>query len=232
MIASMSRLIHRNRGFLWILPTMLLLISSCTTPAVYNVDILYIPTEAERGMMPHKTAVPPITVALFQDVRDREDPIVVGEVLPDAEREKPRPVLPKHKKPPQAVVNAIGDFLTRQGYAVSGSHPDWDLTEDTIDGSWGEVLLGGTIEELFIECDRSGIINKYRARAGVTIVLADIKTKRILYRVSVASNPSRDDIRFSEIMMEREINRALSSAIEKAFAESALLSHIDAMSGM
>ena len=233
MITSVSWHIHRSRRFVWILPAVvLLLISSCATPAVYNVDIRYIPTEAETKKMPipHKTAVPPITVALFQDIRDIEDPIVVGTVLPDAETEKPRPVLPKYTHPPQAIVKAIGDFLTRREYTVAVSHPDWNLTENAIDESWGTVLLGGTIDELFISCDRSGIINKYRTRVGVTIVLADIKTQRILYRASVTSNPSKDDIRFSELMMEKEINRALSSAVEKLFTESALLSHIEAMS--
>jgi hypothetical protein len=167
----------------------------------------------------------PIMVALFQDIREIDDHIVIGRVT--AEGKKPLPVLPKYNKPPESIVKATEDFLIGRGYTVSAHHPVWDLQEKSIGDSWGTVLLGGTINKLFIECDRSGPVKKYKARVSVTMILADVKEKRILYKVTVESAPSRDHVRFTEIMMEQEINRALSEAIEKVFTGSALLAQIE-----
>lgn len=205
------------------------LMISCMGPeTLYNVDLRYIPTESASSEINKIEHIKPVTIAVFQDIREIEDHIVIGKVISD--RGESIPVLPKYTKPPEAVVRAMEDFLIRKGYTVAAEHPGWDLQESLISKSWGTILLGGTINELFVTCDRSGPVKKYTSRVNLTVILADISEKRILYKVSVESAPTRDHIRFSEITMEKEINRALSDAVERVFTGSELLSKIESIS--
>ena len=207
---------------------LVLIISCAGTAVLYNVGVRYVPTETAPKDIKETRSTVPVTVARFQDVRNVDDKIVIGRVY--SADKKSLPVLPKYKKPSESIIKALEDFMTRDGFSVSVVHPDWNLQEDSIDESWGTILLGGTINDFFIECDRSEPVKKYRARVDLTLVLADIQSKQILYKVSVESSPSRDHIRFSEIMMERELNRALSQAIEQVFAGDAFLSKIEHIS--
>ena len=78
-------------------------------------------------------------------------------------------------------------------------------------------MIGGTIDDLDIECIKTTPIRKYAAKAKFTVVVASVGDQRILYRITVESNPSLEHIRFSEEKLEEVINEALSMAINKIF---------------
>jgi len=202
----------------------LMLFFACAPATIYNVDVRYVPTESSDQTSGTAASIKPVTVAMFRDVRNMEDTLVVGKVL--KANGNRIPVLPRYTKPPEAVTNAVRDFLIHRGYTVSLKRPDWDLQNSSIDPSWGTILLGGTIKNLSVECDRSGPMKKYASHVGITVVLADVQQRRILHTITVDAAPTRQHIRFSEIMMEEEINRALSEAIERVFASRELTQKI------
>ncbi len=205
---------------LWFLSASLVfLAASCASTTVYNIDLAYIPT-GDSPTTVEAVDGPTVTVALFNDERTIDDPIVIGRVVEANGR--PSPILPQHREPCRAVVQAVSAFLTHAGYRVAPDHPPWDLREESIDPSWGKILLGGTINELFIECDRSRPLRRYSSRVNLTFVLADVKNKSILHRVTVDTAPVKQHLRFSEIKIEEELSNTLSQALEKAFAESDL----------
>jgi len=197
------------------------LLLSCAPVNLYNIDIQYIPSTdkeaAEAGSVP-------LTVTMFNDQREREDKLLIGRVIMQDDRTVP--VLPRHMEAAPAVTRALTSYLTRSGYTVSSRHPGWDLREETIDPSWKGLILGGTIKDLFIECDRSTLIRTYSSRVNLTIVLADASEKRILHRVTVRTLPTKQHLKFSEFKLEEELNAALSEALERTFADSELTDKI------
>ena len=200
------------RSILYIL--FALSVSACTGVSLYSIDLRYdaahtIPTVKQTS---HKFF---ITVTRFNDERSTDDKTLIGHVVTSDGRRIP--VLPKFVTPGDAVTRAFKDYLTRSGYNVSKVMPVWDLREDAINPEWGKVVIGGTIDALDIECIKTTPIRTYRAKAKFTFIVASVEDRRILYRISVESNPSLEHIRFSEEKLEEVINDALSTAVNKIF---------------
>lgn len=197
------------------------LLLSCAPVNLYNIDIQYIPSTDEETA---EAGSVPLTVTLFNDQREREDTLLIGRVITPDDRIVP--VLPRHMEPAPAVTRALTSYLTRSGHTVSSRHPEWDLREDTIDPSWKGLILGGAINDLFVECDRSTFLRTYSLRVNLTIVLADAEERRILHRVTVRTLPTKQHLKFSEFKLEEELNAALSEALERTFADSELTEKI------
>lgn len=202
-----------------IVTMMLLLLISCASPRVYNVAPFYVPSAGTEGTMA-PPGPEPVTITLFRDNRNLEDRLVIGRVIEMDGR--PSPVLPRQDPASRMVDRALAAFLTRSGFTLSNQNPSWDLRDETLSPSWGGIILGGTINEFFIEVDRSKPLRTYTTRVGLTIVLAGGPEKRVLHRVTVETVPMTRHPVFSEIRMEEELSLALSAALERAFADSEL----------
>jgi hypothetical protein len=193
---------------------LVLLVSACAGVSLYSVDLRYDTSHIihKVDQTAHKFF---ITVARFNDARPTKDKTLIGHVITSDGRRTP--VLPKFVTPEDAVTRGFKDYLNRSGYNVSGLTPVWDLREDAINPEWGKVVIGGTIDDLDIECIKTTPIRKYTAKAKFSLVVASVRDHRILYRITVESNPSLEHIRFSEEKLEEVINEALSIAVNKIF---------------
>jgi hypothetical protein len=127
------------------------------------------------------------------------------------------PVLPKYTKPVDVLLKGMQDCLENRGYNVSRNTPDWDLTEESIDKGWGDILIGGTIDDLEVVCLKGFPVKEYNAKVRFTVYVADVKRKKIFYQIAVEANPSMKHVRFSEEMLAQQINGALTEAIENIF---------------
>lgn len=194
---------------------MLLIAATGCAPALYSVNMRYEAT----------TAAPPvatdgrkysITVPAFVDLRKMEDTLLIGRVVKSDGASIP--ILPRYVKPPDAVAGALRELLFKSGYLVSPDRPAWNLTEAEIRPEWGTILVGGSIDELDVTCLDSLTMKRYSAKARLTLIFADVRQRRIFYRVTSESSSSLDHILFSEEKLEEQISGVLSDALEKAIA--------------
>lgn len=199
----------------------LLNIQACT-PAVYQIDLKYMPPE--RSM---KQARPnaKITVAVFNDIRQMDDRLLLGQI--ETVGGSVIPILPRHARVPEAVTDNIRDFLSRAGYQVTVEKPVWNLKEEAIHPDWGKLLIGGNVDSLEIRGENSVPVTTYRTKVRLTFVIADTAGKRILYRSSVETSSSLKDISLSGERIEQEINSTLTDALMKMFNDPATITKID-----
>jgi hypothetical protein len=191
---------------------MLFLLSGCT-PQIYNVSMQYEPTKVIPAAVTDGRKYR-LTVASFTDQIKMDDPLLIGRVIKsDSET---IPILPRYVKPTDAVAAALRELFVKSGYVVSPDRPAWDLREAAIRPEWGTILIGGTIDDLDVTCVESLTMKRYSAKARVTLFFADIRKKRIFYRVTSESSSSLDHVIFSEEKLESQINGVLSDAMEKA----------------
>lgn len=183
-------------------------------PALYSVDMKYVPTKPMPEMKGPEKKIK-ITVAAFEDLRTISDTTLIGRVI-KSDRQN-IPVLPKFVSPSMAVASALKDILLKAGYQVAPDIPRWDLKEESIRKEWGPILIGGSVDELEVICEDKMTIKKYRAKAKITVFLANAQTSKVFYKVSAQSSVSLEHILFSEERLEEQINTALSDAIEKIF---------------
>ncbi|MBW2630319.1 MAG: hypothetical protein JRC90_00910 [Deltaproteobacteria bacterium] len=192
----------------------LILLTSCAPVNLYTIDMNYTPSET-AAVRADDTGNVQLTVARFIDSRSIKDKMVIGRVvLPDGGT---IPVLPKYLKPVDAVTAGIRECLSAAGYSLSPEIPVWDLRSDSIEKEWGAVLIGGTIDKLEVVCHKDGIKKEYRADVKLTIVFADAHNARTFRKIEIETSPSLVHVRFSEKMLEEQINKALSDSIEQVF---------------
>jgi len=198
-----------------LLAVVLLCVLSCAPTSLYTIDLRYSPTVTSLSRIETTGEPFVITVAPFTDRRDVEDKLVIGKVVkPDG---KNIPVLPKYTKPVEALLKGIQAHLEDRGYEVSGETPDWDLTEAGINSEWEDILIGGAIDAFEVVCLKGTPVRKYRTEVKFTVYFANVKKQKIFYKIAVETKPTLEHIRFSEEMLEKQINGGLTEAIEKIF---------------
>jgi hypothetical protein len=208
-------------------------ISGCATTKIYSVDIRY---DAEHAVIPsylrpdQKALQSIIAVAEFTDQRKTDEPLVLGCVT---EKNGVKAlVLPKHIRPTQAVAEGVRRYLRKAEYNVSSVLERWDLQEKNIPQiSRTNVLIGGAIEEMGINCRRGFPTNQYMTKIKLTLYLADATGKRILNRAIVEATTSLEHVSFSEERLEEQASAALGDAIEKMFEKKELARKIQEVLG-
>jgi hypothetical protein len=195
-----------------ICPCLLFLLYGCA-PQMYNVNMRYESTKVIQAAATDGRKYS-LTVASFTDRRKMDDTVLIGRVIKSDGT--PIPILPRYVIPTEAVAAALRELLSKSGYAIAPDRPTWDLNEKTLKPEWGKILVGGTIDALDITCIEMFTMKRYSAKVRVTLLFADVQTKRIFYRVVSESSSSLDHIITSEKKLESQINGVLSDALEKA----------------
>lgn len=193
-------------------------IAGCA-PTLYTIDIRYLSSaDARPDAAGGRKFV--VTVAAFNDARPGGEDLMIGQVA--TAMGGLTNVIPKTMKPSTAISTIVKDVLVKSGYQVSLTMPAWNLQENTIEGDWGKILIGGNIDSLEIICQNDIPIKTYDARVRLTMVIADIQTGKIIHQVSTASNNSLEHIYFSEEMLGQQLSSAVTEAVEKAFESKSL----------
>lgn len=195
------------------LAILVMIITACT-PSLYSINILYDPaaitlkpTDKEKKQL--------ITVASFLDARPMAGDLWIGKVV--TSRGEQIPVIPQNLKPAQGVAYSIKDYLRKAGYNVAYAMPPWDLKEDSLNGEWGKLVIGGKIDKMEVVCSKTIPVMKYDAEVTFTLYFADVPQKKVLYSVSATGKKSLEHVIFSEGMLETQLNDALQYAIEDVF---------------
>ena len=78
-----------------------------------------------------------------------------------------------------------------------------------------------------IICNDNIMLKKYKAEVKLSLFFANVQTGKIFYIVSAIGTSSLEHVRFSEEILEQQINGALSIAIEKIFGGNTVQSKIE-----
>jgi hypothetical protein len=202
----------------------LLSLEACA-PSLYHVELKYQPSGKLCQLDIKKMSNYTVTVAKLNDVRKIEDKLLIGKVMNDSGNSIP--ILPRYINVGDSVSLNIKEFLTNLGYKVANENPSWNLKEETIHQDWGNILVGGNIDELEITCEDSILKKTYHVNVKLSIVFANVPEKRIFDRLTVKSSTSFEDVFMSEKTMNKQINAAFSDAVESIFCDSATTNKIE-----
>ena len=199
---------------------------SCAMSGYYRLNVQYVPQKAplaaDSSLQQYR-----IAAAQFNDERTVLDKSVIGKrVHADSSELK---AVSQTMPPTELVGIAIKAAFQKNDYTVYGGTPDWDGTERTIQKSWGDLVVGGFIEELDVVCNTGFLSAEYTTKVKLRVVFADVAHKRIVYTTILDSASSYKHFYFSQSRMEQEINNALSIAIEKMFENNKVDEIIDGM---
>ena len=196
-------------GMLWCLVGSCL--SGCT-PSLYSIDMRYQPSGAPVTEMTGNGKIR-ITVASFEDHRKTQDPMLIGRVVRWSGSQTM--VAPKYKSPQDAVANGFKDYVGSLGFTVSGEKPSWNGDVAAIKPEWGDVVIGGSIDELDVTCNDRLATKTYNAQIKITVLFADVTGRQIFYRTTAQSSASLDHVIFSEDNMRQQVNDVLSARDRK-----------------
>jgi hypothetical protein len=199
------------------------IISGCLGPKLYSVNMYYDATKSNipEYLKADKNSNAVISVAEFNDTRVMDDRLVIGRVV---EKDGVKTlVFPKKSKATSALANGMREYLRKAGYKVPGKIEQWDLKEQSIPQGFANILIGGNIDELEISCRRGYLTNTYTANIKLTIIFADMVKGKILFENKVESSYTRENVLFSENILEEQADIVLANAIEKLFEDKAVV---------
>jgi len=192
------------------------------TSSLYSINMYY---DAGKVAVPaylkgDEASNATIAVAEFTDTRKLDDQSIIGRVVEKGGMKKL--VFPKNIKATKAISRGIKEYLRKAGYKVDDKTVQWDLNENNIPRQDNKILIGGNIDELEVFCRRDFPANSYKTDIKLTIYFADIIKGKILYKSTVESSYSRENVLFSEEILGDQASIALGDAIEKLFEDKAV----------
>jgi hypothetical protein len=193
--------------------SLILLCAGCTTH--YNISLCYrpqVPAKASEFLQPGSM----FSACIFADARENiVDKQRLGTRLAADGTELPINTIAL--LPAYAVATAMKTYLFSSGYSVYGGLPGWDLKPESIDSQWGQFVIGGSIDEFEARAWEDSGFTCYNTQVTLRVVVADVHSRRVIYTTVVAAESSLQHLYFSEALMQRETNKALSLAVERFF---------------
>jgi hypothetical protein len=181
----------------------------------YVVDMRYLysgPPDEPYGQEKYT-----INVARFRDGRMTADKRTVG-VVRAPWWDEAVPIVPKERTPAEIVTDGARAQLAKDGFSLSGPAPLWNQEPATLDKAWGRYVLGGTIEELYLDGKNDPPFCFYDASVRLTFVLGNTETG-IVKRFTVEREGFSTPTTLSEDSLERLISSVLSRVIAEGLNE-------------
>jgi hypothetical protein len=200
---------------LWLVFLTMLCLISCA-PSIYSIDMKY-QAGRDRSAATSGNGKVRVTTASFEDMRKTQDKMMIGKVIKLNGGQIP--VAPKYRTPQDAIALGFKEYFSKSGFTVSGERPFWNLQESSIQSQWGDVVVGGSIDELEVICRDELPTKKYQTTVKLTVFFADVQKRQILLKTSAQSSASLEHVFFSEEKMQQLLNETLSDAIEKVFED-------------
>jgi hypothetical protein len=192
------------------------LLAACATVTQYPIQLRYTPSQGQaRIRAKFKTKV--ITVAAFQDKRDVADPRVIG-----TRRTYNGIVIPfmsSGEQPAVEISRAAQVYLAHEGCAVREESPPWDLQLQTVQGEWGDWVIGGAIEDLSVEAKSSFFRTVYECRLKLRVAVVDVRERKDIVRETIELSSSYKTFAFRLQTAERMVNKLIAQAVEGTLTE-------------
>jgi hypothetical protein len=186
---------------------------ACAPTTQYPIHLRYAP----EGNVPPASAERlgnVVTVTAFADNRDVSDQKLLGQWVDNDD--KVIPFVSSKGNPATNVTRTVETHLSQKGYTVRGEPGGWDLRPETIRPGWGDLVVGGSIEELSVNARAEGIRIIYECKLQLLVGVADVKARKSIYEDTVELSFSYDRVTFSRAFAERKTNKMLTKAVEQA----------------
>lgn len=201
----------------------LLLLLACGGPRTYLISLQYrpaAPAEQQPGPLPS------IAVNFFTDVRERPDRVKIG-TLTDPQGVTDT-LIPARLGADEVVTQAIADALAKRGHAVKQIQ-GWDLTPAGAHPAWGDVLVGGQIQEFWISGERALVNTRTAAAVRLKIVAVASRTREVLWEGTLSTSAESTEVFFAEEQVAATASKALSRALDLFLTNPQFLSKLKAV---
>jgi hypothetical protein len=202
-------------GFIMLAAAMSLLGGCGPSVKTYVVDMRYIYGGLPDASYGQEKIT--INVARFRDARRNVDRRAIGAVRAPWWNDSV-PIVPKEKTPAEIVTDGVRSQLAKEGFTLSGPAPVWNLEPATLDKAWGRYVLGGVIEELYLDGKDDPPFSYYDASVRLTFVLGDTQTGAFA-RFTQERESSQTLLTMNVDNLERQINTVLSRVIAEGLYE-------------
>lgn len=187
---------------------VLVFFAACAAVSNYPLDLSYVERSPRTG-----DGKGTITVARLADKRAIADKRVIGT------RENDAPFIALLDEPSAALAKGLAKHLDARGYTVNRLNEVWDGSAGTLNADWGDLAVGGSLEEFSIVVRGDLVKSEYTCTVRLNLVFADPRTKEIRHRERTEVSSSYTTVGFSRERAEELANKALSEAVERALAE-------------
>lgn len=160
---------------------LVILLGGCATPEVRPMDVFYTPP-------PGKAVAPrPVAVGVAQFTDARAEPRYIGRLYTSPERTSrfyeiaSRPL-------PRIVTDAVARAFEAAGYRVDILPEVWDLNPVTLPAAWPEVVIGGRVEEFWVETSNDVVRGPLRVRVRFTVAIASRFPQRLLWSQTLSAD--------------------------------------------
>jgi hypothetical protein len=192
------------------------LLPACATMNQYPIPLRYTPP-AGYAQPWEKLTAKVVTVAAFHDNRDVADPRFIG--TRRTYNGVTIPFISSAEQPAVEISRAAKAYLAHEGYTVREETPQWDLHPQTVQGQWGNWVIGGAIEDFSIEAKSSLLRTVYECRLKLSVAVVDVRKKKDVVRDNMELSSSYKTFAFRPQTAERMVNKLIAQAIEGALAD-------------
>lgn len=199
---------------------LLLALAACGGPRTYLLDLQY-----RSGAAPERQAgpLPSVAVNFFADVRESPDRVKIGTLTnPQGGTDT---FIPARLGVDEVVTQAVADSLARRGHAVKQIQ-GWDLTPASAQPAWGDVLVGGQIQEFWITGERALLNTKTAAQVRLKAIAVASRTREVLWEGTLSAAAETTEVLFSEKQVAATASKALSRALDLFLANPQFLSRL------
>ncbi|MBI3079287.1 MAG: hypothetical protein HYY85_20240 [Deltaproteobacteria bacterium] len=209
MRAGCSRAVA-GAGRACLLGGVVLALVACASPGSIPLDLRYTLTTPTN-----RVSDLPGVLAMEQVFDARRDKGQIGMALN-------RPVIPTEPVD-RKVSAAVWDHFEQAGYRVIQLSRGGSF--DEAKARQARALLGGSIENFWVEATASGLKVNTQARVRLRLVLADARTRETVWQGAVEGQYGSEEFRyggFNEAVLRQDLARALSSTVDNILANVAL----------
>ena len=204
------------KKIVWIVMGAVIFTFACAPITQYPIHLRYVPEgEVPRASAEHTEKM--ITVTAFADNRDVADRAILGQWVDNDD--KVIPFVSSKGDPATNVARAFKTYLSKKGYAVRGEPGKWDLRPETINPAWGDLVIGGSIEELSVNARAEGVKVTYDCKLKLIVGVGDVKKRKGIYENTVELSFSYNRVTFLRSFAEQKTNKMLTKAVEQALEE-------------
>ena len=191
-------------------------VCACALITQYPIYLRYTPEGVglQANAQPKEKVV---TVTTFMDNRGVANHEILGTWVDN--KETIVPFVSSKGTPAASVTRAFATYLSQQGYSVREEPRSWDLKPESIRPGWGDLVIGGSIEELSVNAMAEGVKITYNYKLNLIVVVADATEQKNKYKETIEFSSSYEKAMFSPEAAEEKINKMLAEAVEKALVD-------------
>ncbi len=154
-----------------------------------------------------------MTVALFNDKRVVMDRRFLGK------KDNEINFISLPEAPAAAIAVAFQTYLENRGYTATRVTDVWDGTSNSTIPGWGDMVIGGFIEDFAITVNSDLLQTEYTCKVKLVVIFADPRKQAITHQERIEATTSLVTVAFSLDQAQELMNNILAEVVEKSLAD-------------